>query len=60
MLNKKTVYYTHLSKECVQKANKLNLSDRTVINHFKSTKNEKWKLSTEDWINQLYNKKFKN
>ena len=60
MLNKKTVSYTHLSKECVQKANKLNLSDRTVINHFKSTKNEKWKLSTEDWINQLYNKKFKN
>ena len=60
MLSKKTVSYTHLSKECVQKANQLNLSDRTVINHFKSTKNEKWKLSTEDWINQLYNKKFKN
>lgn len=58
MISKRTIIYTHLSNECVQKANKLNLSDRTIINHFKSTKTEKWKLSTEDWINKMYDKKF--
>ena len=59
MLSKQIINYTHLSKECVEKANKLNLSDRTVVSHFKSTKTEKWKLSTEEWINKLYSKKFK-
>ena len=47
-----------MSKEAVDKANKLNLSDRTIINHYKSTKTEKWKMSTEEWINKLYNKKY--
>jgi hypothetical protein len=58
MLSQKTIKYVKLSKETVDKANKLNLSDRTIINHYKSTKQEKWKDSTEDWINKLYNKKF--
>lgn len=59
MLSKQTISYTHLSKECVKKANALNLSDRTVVSHFRSTKSEKWKLSTEEWINKMYEKKFK-
>lgn len=59
MLSRKVIVYTRLSKECVQKANKLNLSDRTVVNHFKSTAKEKWKMSTEEWINHMYDKRFK-
>lgn len=58
MVNIKTIKYLKLSEEAVNKANRLNLSDRTLINHFKSTKTEKWKMSTEDWINKLYNKKY--
>ena len=58
MVNIKTIKYLKLSEEAVNKAKRLNLSDRTLINHFKSTKTEKWKMSTEDWINKLYNKKY--
>lgn len=58
MVNIKTIKYLKLSEEAVNKANRLNLSDRTLINHFKSTKTEKWKMSTEDWINKLYDKKY--
>lgn len=58
MVNIKTIKYLKLSEEAVNRANRLNLSDRTLINHFKSTKTEKWKMSTEDWINKLYNKKY--
>ena len=58
MVNIKTIKYLKLSEEAVNNANRLNLSDRTLINHFKSTKTEKWKMSTEDWINKLYNKKY--
>lgn len=58
MVSIKTIKYVCLSKDAVDKANKLNLSDRTIINHYKSTKTEKWKMSTEEWINKLYNKKY--
>lgn len=58
MVSIKTIKYIGLSKDAVKKANRLNLSDRTLVNHFKSTKTEKWKMSTEEYINHLYSKKF--
>lgn len=57
MLTKQTIKYIGLSTEAVEMANKMNLSDRTLINHFKSTKTEKWKMSTEEWIKKQFAKK---
>ena len=57
MLTKQTIKYVGLSAEVVDMANKLNLSDKTIVNHFKSTKTEKWKMSTEEWIKKQFNKK---
>lgn len=59
MLTNKTIKYVGLSKDTVDKANKLNLSDRTIVNHFKSTKREKWKMSTEEWIKTMYAKRYR-
>mgnify|MGYP003507048499 CR=1 len=59
MLAKKTICYVGLSEKAVQCANKLQMSDKTIINHFRSTKREKWKMSTEEWIKKLYQKKYK-
>ena len=59
MLDNKTIKYAKLSKDSVYKANKLNLSDRTIINHYRSEKQESWKMNTEEWINHLFYKKFK-
>lgn len=59
MLSKQTIAYVHLSEDSVRKANKLNLSDKTVTSHFKSTKSERWKMSTEEWIDKMYKKRFK-
>lgn len=56
MLSAKIIKYAKLSKEAVEIANKVGLSDRTVINHYKSTKNEKWKMSTDQWIKNFKNK----
>ena len=57
MLTKQTIRYIGLSSKAVEMANKMNISDRTLINHFKSTKTEKWKMSTEEWIKTQFNKK---
>lgn len=34
------------------------MTPRTVRANFSSTKHEKWKISTKDWIDRLYERKF--
>lgn len=49
-----------LNDDTIRKAQQLGMSPRTVRANFSSTKQEKWKSSTKDWIDRLYEKRYGN
>jgi hypothetical protein len=48
-----------LNKETIRKAKELNIKGRTLLGYVKSAEREKWKLPADEWINELYTRKFK-
>ena len=47
-----------LDEETISKAKKLGMSPKTIMRNHSSTKHEKWKSSTKDWIIRIYEKKY--
>ncbi|MFX0171133.1 MAG: hypothetical protein ACFE9L_04375 [Candidatus Hodarchaeota archaeon] len=50
--------YCKLDYETISKAKRLGISPRTVRANFSSTRQEKWKSSTKDWIDNLYERRY--
>jgi len=50
--------WCRLNDDTIYKAKRLGMSPRTVRANFSSIKQEKWKTSTKDWIEQLYEKRY--
>ncbi len=47
-----------LDAETISKARRLGMNPRTIRANFSSTRQEIWKSSTKEWINDLYEKKY--
>ena len=43
--------------DVISKAKALGMAPQTVIANYRSTKQEKWKTSTKQWIEELYAQK---
>lgn len=48
-----------LDNDTMQQIKELNLDGRTVLGYVRSSKNEPWKKSAKDWINELYERRNK-
>lgn len=46
-----------LTSEQVKRAKSMGMKPRSVIANYRSTKQQKWKQQTGDWIDNLYEKK---
>ena len=47
-----------LDEATIQMAQRLGMSPRTVLANQASTRQERWKAPTADWIQDLYRKRF--
>lgn len=47
-----------LDDETIQMAQRLGMSPRSVLANHASTRQERWKAPTADWIRDLYRKRF--
>lgn len=48
-----------LSDETMRKASELNIKGRTLLGYVRSAESEKWKKPADEWIDTLYERKFK-
>jgi hypothetical protein len=61
---KKQITWETVQRECrldadtVEKAKRLGMSPRTVRANHASTRQERWKSPTAEWIQDLYDKRF--
>lgn len=63
-MGKKNATWADVQRQCnldadtIQMAQRLGMSPRTVLANYASTRQEKWKSPTADWIRDLYQKRF--
>jgi hypothetical protein len=63
--NKKKATWDDVQRQCgldadtVRMARELGMSPRTVIANYASTRQEQWKAPTAEWIQKLYQKRFR-
>lgn len=54
MVSKKTIRILKLDEDEIKMVEEMGMSDRQLLGHYNSTKQEKWKMSTKDWIRKQY------
>jgi hypothetical protein len=64
MVKKKTTWddvrqKCHLDAETIKMAQQLGMNPHTVLANHASTKHERWKSPTDEWIRDMYEKRFK-
>jgi hypothetical protein len=48
----------HLNADIIEKAKRLGITPHTVRANHASTRQERWKTPTAEWIQELYDKRF--
>lgn len=48
----------HLSNETMKQIQELKLDGRTILGYVTSCKSEKWKKPANEWINELYKRRY--